>query len=115
MTLIDDIVSMLTAYSNIRAYQFDSSTIDQIVICEYPGQTPIHSSSSTIRRPGISIMVRDASLATAESRALAIWQILKKSKSVPNHQLVSAASSGLVHDVDDNGLHIFVMSFYVFD
>jgi hypothetical protein len=117
-TLIQDVAKVLTdaGYSenSIKAYSFDESSSDQIVINEYPGQAPIMSVDSATRRPGITIMVRDAVLATAESRALAIWSLFACSKTLTNHQAIQATNSGYSHDIDENGRHIFVVSFYVF-
>lgn len=116
-TLIEAIEAALktAGYSNIRAYSFDSSTVDQILVCEYPGQAPVMSVDSATRRPGITISVRHATMATAESRALAIWNLFACSKTLTGHQAIQASQSGPIYDKDENGLHIFIMSFYVFD
>jgi len=116
-TLIADIISALTTagYSNLRPTQFDPYSEDQIVVGEYAGQAPILSVDSATRRPGITIMVRDEVLETAYGRALDIWQLFACSKSLPGHQVIQATNSGLTHDIDENGKHIFIMSFYVFD
>lgn len=119
MTLATDIAAVLTTagYSNLRAYRFDSSSVDQICIIPGGGRKDLvfssdGSGSADIARPNVQIQVRDADLATAENRALAIIILL--------HRGIVANCISVVHDgrapdywIDDNNNHIFSIEFQV--
>ena len=119
MTLASDIAAALTAagYSNIRAYRFDSASVDQICIIPGGGRKDLvfsadGSGSADIARPNVQIQVRHADLATAESRAQAIITLLHRG-TVTN--CVSVTHDGRAPDywIDDNNLHIFSIEFQV--
>jgi hypothetical protein len=117
MTLASDIAAVLTAagYTNLRAYRFDSSTIPQICIIPGGGSADLvfssdGSGSADIARPNIQIQVRDADLATAETRARAIIALLHRG-TVAN--CISVTWDGRQPDywTDENSLHIFSIEF----
>ena len=114
MTLASDIAAVLTAaaYTNLRAYRFDSSTIPQICIIPGGGSSYIVSGGD-IEKPNVQIQVRDADLATAEARAQAIKTLLHKSEAISG--TVTCVWDGRAPDywADDNGLHIFSIEFKV--
>jgi hypothetical protein len=114
MTLASDIAAVLTTggYTNIRAYRFDSSSVPQICIIEGGGSAYIVSGGD-IEKPFVQIQVRDADLATAEGRALAIRDLLHKSTAISG--AVTCIWNGRAPDywIDDNNLHIFSIEFTI--
>lgn len=112
MTLASDIAAALSGYSNLRAYRFDSASVDQICIIPGGGSAYIVSGGD-IERPNVQIQVRHADLATAEARAIAIRDLLHKSTAISG--TVTCIWDGRAPDYwqDDNGLHIFSIEFKV--
>lgn len=114
MTLATDIAAVLTTggYTNIRAYRFDSSTVPQICIIPGGGSAYIVSGGD-IERPNVQIQVRDADLATAEARVLAIRTLLHKSESISG--AVTCIWDGRAPDywIGDNNYHIFSIEFKI--
>jgi hypothetical protein len=114
MTLASDIAAVLTAsgYSNLRAFRFDSVSIDQICIIPGGGSAYIVSGGG-IEKPNVQIQVRHADLATAEGRALAIRDLLHKKDDLAG--AVTCIWDGRAPDywIDDNGLHIFSIEFKI--
>ena len=117
MTIIADFVAALSAYSNVRAYRFDSHQTDEI--CIIPGGGTVacvsHATgagTSDIAMPNVQIQVRDPDLQTAETRALAIKDLLHRG-TVSN--CLSVFWDGRQPDywTDDNDLHIFAIEFNV--
>lgn len=111
MTLVSDIAASLSAYSNIKYYRFDSFTTDEICIIPGGGSAYIVTGGD-IEKPNVQIQVRDADLATAEARVLAIRQLLHKS--TPSNT-VTCIWDGRAPDywTDENDLHIFSIEFKV--
>jgi hypothetical protein len=117
LTIVADFATALSAYSNIRAYRFDSSSVDQICIIPGGGTVACVShvtgaGTSDIAMPNIQIQVRDASKQTAETRALAIKDLLHRG-TVSN--CLSVFWDGRQPDfwTDDNDLNIFSIEFNV--
>ncbi len=114
MTLASDIAAVLTAagYTNLRAYRFDSSTVPQICIIPGGGSSYIVSGGD-IEKPNVQIQIRDADLATAEARAIAIRDLLHKKDDLTG--TVTCVWDGRAPDywVDENGLHIFSIEFKI--
>jgi len=120
-TLATDINATLVAagYTNVKAYRFDSSSVPQI--CIIPGGGSLDQVFSTdglggsdMQRPRIQIQVRDADLATAESRAHAIIALLHRSGSVTGCIVVSWDGRSPDYWTDENDLHIFSIEFLAF-
>jgi len=114
LTLASDIAAVLTAsgYRDIRAYRFDSSTVPQICIIPGGGSAYIVSGGD-IEKPNVQIQVRDADLATAEARALAIRTLLHKNESISG--TVTCIWDGRAPDYwqDANNIHIFSIEFKI--
>lgn len=117
MTIPDDFAAALSAYQNLRAYRFDSRSVDQICIIPGGGRVDCISSangsgSGDIARPRVQIQVRHNLIATAEARALAIRDLLHRG-TVANCLAVLWDGRAPDYWTDDNGLHIFAIEFSV--
>jgi len=117
MTIIADFVAALSAYSNIKAREFDSFTVDQI--CIIPGGGTVAcvdnvtgAGTSDIAMPIVQIQVRDADHQTAETRVLAIKNLLHRG-TVANCLSVFWDGREPDHWRDENGLHIFAIEFKI--
>jgi hypothetical protein len=115
MTIVSDFASALSTYSNIRAYRFDSFTVDQICIIPGGGKNNLVSSDdgsgeNDIPEPRVQIQVRDADLATSEDRAYEILALLHRGTV---DGCISVTWDGRPPDywTDENSLHIFSVEF----
>jgi 3-mercaptopyruvate sulfurtransferase SseA len=113
-TLAEDIAAALTTagYTDLRVFRFDSISVPQICII-VGGGTAYIVSGGDIEKPNVQIQVRDADLATAEARALAIRQLLHKKDNLANAVTVIWDGRAADYWQDENDLHIFSIGFKV--
>jgi hypothetical protein len=117
MAIPDDFAAALSAYSNIRAFRFDSRATDEICIIPGGGRVDMVSSldgsgSGDIARPRVQVQIRGADLATVHTRALAIKAALHRG-TVANCLAVYWDGRAPDYWMDENGLHVFAVEFVV--